>query len=264
MKRRIGLAALTVLDLAPTEQITVAAETGYDFVGLRLIPATAQERVHPWHEGGFVEGVCRRLADRGVPVLDVEIFRLDAAVDVAAFEPFIAAAARLGATQMLVAGADPEEGRLIENFGRLCDLALGYGLSANVEPMPWQPVDTVAKAKRMVDASARSNAGVLVDAIHFFRAKNDLTDLQRARMNYLQFCDAPADTPADMKEILRQARSDRLLPGEGGLDLHGLLRALPAGLPMALEIPQAGVPDPRLRARRALEATRKFLAQAAA
>lgn len=264
MKRRIGLAALTVLELPPVEQIVVAADAGYDFVGLRLIPATAQEKVHPWHENGFVEGIARRLADCGVPALDVEIFRLDPGVDVAAFEPFVAAAARLGASQMLVAGADPEEGRLVENFGRLCELAGKHGLSANIEPMPWLQVNTVARAKSVIDASAKSNAGVLVDAIHFFREKNVLTDLSCAKLNYMQLCDAPAAVPADMKEILRQARFDRLLPGEGGLDLRGLLNALPPGLPMGLEIPQAGVPDPRQRARRSLEATRKFLAQAGA
>jgi sugar phosphate isomerase/epimerase len=262
--RRIGLAALTVLELPPGEQIAVAAEAGYDFVGLRLIPATAEEKIHPWLEGGFVEEIARRLADGGVPALDVEIFRLDPAVDVAAFEPFMAAAARLGASQMLVAGADPDEGRLIENFGRLCDLAGQHGLSANIEPMPWQQVDTVAKAKRVLDASARNNAGLLVDAIHFFRGKNALADLSHAKLNYMQLCDAPAAVPADMKEILRQARFDRLIPGEGGLDLRGLLQALPPGLPMALEIPQAGVPDPRQRALRSLEATRSFLARVGA
>ena len=62
-----------------------------------------------------------------------------------------------------------------------------------------------------------------------------------------------------MQEIIRQARSDRLFPGEGGLDLTGLLRTLPAGLPLSLEIPYAK-PMPALeRARRALAATKAML-----
>lgn len=263
MQRRIGLAALTVLELPPAEQIAVAAEAGYDFVGLRLIPATPEETVHPWHEPGFAGGIGRCLADCGITVLDVEIFRLDPAVDIAAFEPFTAAAARLGAKQMLVACADPEESRLVENFSRLCDLAAGYGLSANIEPMPWQAVNTVAQAKRVLDASAKSNAGLLVDAIHFFRCRNALADLSRTRLNYMQLCDAPAAIPADMNEILRQARTDRLMPGEGGLDLRGLLRALPPDLPIGLETPYAR-PMPALeRARLALAATHKLLAELA-
>ena len=263
MQRRIGLAALTVLELPPAEQIAVAAEAGYDFVGLRLIPATPQETVRPWHEPGFVGEIGRCLTDRGIPVLDIEVFRLDSAVDIAAFEPFIAAGALLGAKQMLVAGADPEERRLVENFGRLCDLAAGYGLSANIEPMPWQAVNTVAQAKRVVEAAAKSNAAVLVDAIHFFRGKNALADLPHVKLNYLQLCDAPVAMPADMKEILRQARTDRLMPGEGGFDLRGLLRAVAPDLPIGLEIPYARpMPAPE-RAKRALAATRELLTEIA-
>ena len=36
---------------------------------------------------------------------------------------------------------------------------------------------------------------------------------------------------------MRQARGDRLFPGEGALDLEGLLHALPADLPVSVEIP---------------------------
>ena len=63
-----------------------------------------------------------------------------------------------------------------------------------------------------------------------------------------------------MQELIRQARGDRLFPGEGGLDLRGLLAALPHDLPMGLEIPHAGGLQPHERARRALQATRKLLA----
>lgn len=137
IQRLIGLAALTVLELPPAEQIAVAAKAGYDFVGLRLMRVTEEEQFYPWIEERFTSDIARRLADGGLKVLDVEVFRLDPAVDVQTFEPLMAAAARLGAAQMLVAGADPEQARLVDNFGRLCDLAAPYGLAANIEPMPW-------------------------------------------------------------------------------------------------------------------------------
>jgi sugar phosphate isomerase/epimerase len=65
-----------------------------------------------------------------------------------------------------------------------------------------------------------------------------------------------------MQEIIRQARSDRLMPGEGALDLPGLLRALPADLPLSLEIPYAKPMPPLERARRAREATLQVLERA--
>jgi sugar phosphate isomerase/epimerase len=62
-----------------------------------------------------------------------------------------------------------------------------------------------------------------------------------------------------MQEIIRQARSDRLFPGEGGLDLRGLMAALPAGIALSLEIPVAKEMKPLERARRALAATKAIL-----
>jgi len=62
-----------------------------------------------------------------------------------------------------------------------------------------------------------------------------------------------------MQELIRQARGDRLFPGEGGLDLKGLLAALPAGLPISVEIPHAKPMSPLERARRALAATQALL-----
>ena len=67
-----------------------------------------------------------------------------------------------------------------------------------------------------------------------------------------------------MDKILREARSDRLFPGEGEIDLIGLLSRLP-GLPVSLEVPadrlrDSGV-DASGRARMAIDATRTLLAR---
>jgi len=252
--RRIGLAALTCLELAPPELVSLAVATGYDFVGLRLIPVAGQ--VLPPFEMRELE---RRLADTGMKVLDVEVFRLDPESNVPAYEPMLATAQRLGATEILVHGADTEEARLVENFGRLCDVAARYRLNANLEPMPWVEVSTVAKAKRVLRAAGRNNAAHLPDPIHFYRADNRLAELKEVPNRYLQFCDARKERPTETAELIRQARGDRLFPGEGGLDLRGLLAALPDDLPMSLEIPHAGGLAPRERATRALQATRKLL-----
>jgi hypothetical protein len=40
-------------------------------------------------------------------------------------------------------------------------------------------------------------------------------------------------------ELLHTARAERLPPGAGGIDLVAFLRALPAGLPLGLEVPTA-------------------------
>jgi hypothetical protein len=60
---------------------------------------------------------------------------------------------------------------------------------------------------------------------------------------------APTDTPA----LIREARTGRLLPGEGVLPLNDLVAALPPGVPLAIEAPCRATADlPALeRARRA-------------
>lgn len=253
MTRAIGLAALTVLELPPPEQISAAAAAGYTHVGLRLIPVANQ--VLPAFDLREVE---RRLSDTGIRVLDVEVFRLAPETKVLEFEPAIATAARLRASELLVHGADPNEARLAESFASLCDLAARYGLAVNLEPMPWVDVSDVAKAKRVIAAAGRKNAAVLIDAIHFFRVDNRFDEIPK-KLNYMQLCDARAERPSDMQEIIRQARSDRLFPGEGELDLRGLMRALPDDLPISVEVPYARPMSPIERAKHAFSSTQRLL-----
>ena len=256
--RPIGLAALTVLELPHHDQVEVAAQCDYTHVGLRLAAVAGQ----PFSHALRLPEVESRLAGTGVRVLDVEVFRLGHQVDFDEFRPVLEAAGRLKASEILVHGADSDEARLVDRFGRLCDLAAPYGLNANIEPMPCVDTWSIAKALRVIDAAGRPNSALLVDAIHFSRAGEKLEALRAvppARLSYAQLCDAPAGVPADMPEIIRQARSDRRLPGEGGLDLRGLLAALPPDLPLSLEIPLARALPAREKARLAMEATRRLL-----
>ena len=68
-----------------------------------------------------------------------------------------------------------------------------------------------------------------------------------------------------MAEILRQARNERRFPGEGDCDLSGLLRCLPANLPLSLEIPTVKLLEQGVsglqRAQMAIDRTRELLAR---
>src|SRR3954447_14053909 len=97
----MGLAALTVLELPHHEQVSVAAQAGYSHVGLRLRPVTGQPYLFPID---MLE-IKARLANTGMKVLDVEVFRLAADTNVSEFEPVMALAAELAAQHLLVHGA---------------------------------------------------------------------------------------------------------------------------------------------------------------
>jgi sugar phosphate isomerase/epimerase len=241
MTRSLSLAALTVLELAPPDMVSCAAEAGYAMVGLRLVPPTATEPTYPMiGDTPMVREVARRLADTGVRVLDIEILKLAPETDVRAFLPVLETGARLGATEVLVASYDPDEARFTERFEALCDLGAPLGLAMNLEPMPWTNAPDLATAARLVARATRANGGIVIDPIHFDRAGNvpaDIAAVPASRLRYLQLCDAPAERPRDTEGLLHQARAERLMPGDGQLDLAGILRAVPPGIPIGIEIP---------------------------
>ncbi|MDB5918294.1 MAG: hypothetical protein JWR40_2528 [Massilia sp.] len=268
MTRPISLAALTVLELTPPEMVTCAFDAGYSHVGIRLLAATPTEPQYDLvGDTPLLREVERRLADTGVKVLDVEIFRISPGTCVSDFEAAIATAARLGAEQLLIAGNDPDEPRLVDSFAAFCELAAGYGLGASLEFMPWTDAKDLKQAARIVEATGQNNAGVLIDPFHLSRSRGrigDIAAIPRSRLHFMQFCDIPAAIPPTMDAILAEARAERLFPGEGELDLVGLLRAVPRNLPLSLEVPMhtlARTVGPTERARRALAATKRVLAQ---
>ncbi len=266
MTRAISLAALSVLDLTPPDMVSCAAEAGFSHVGLRLNPATPDEAHYPTiGDTTLIREVLARLADTGVKVLDVEILRLKPDTVVADFEAFMETGARLGARHVLIAGNDPDEARLSDNFARSCELAARFDLVADIEPMPWTDVRDIVQAERIMKAAGHDNCGILIDPIHFDRAASEIADIAAIppqRFRYMQLCDAPTERPTTTAGLLFQGRAERLLPGEGGLPLTDLLRALPAGIPLSVEIPQlalARTVGPFARAHRMREATQRLL-----
>jgi len=257
----IGLAALTVLELSPPDMVSCAAEAGFASIGLRLLPPTAEEVQHPMvGDTPLVRETARRLADTGIPVLDIELFRLKPDTNVEDYRAALETGARLGAREVLLAGNDPDEARLTDRFAKFCEIAHEYGMGASLEPMPWTDVRNFAQGARIAAAAGRDNADIVIDPIHFDRGGSraeEIAAVPPTRLRYMQLCDAPAERPTDTETLLHQARAERLMPGDGGLDLRGILRAVPLDLVLSLEIPMRTV----TRTMPALERTRLMLAK---
>jgi sugar phosphate isomerase/epimerase len=262
-----SLAALTALELAPPALIDVAAACGYDHVGLRLLPATPGGIAYPLMDDvASLRETIARLDATGVTVADLEVAAFRPNTDIAAFSAFFETGARLGARHILVAAYDPDLDRFADRFGEFCEAAAPYGLTADLEFMPWTSVPDLATANRIVERIGRANAGVLVDALHFDRSGSSVDDIARnpaGRLHYWQLCDGPAERPATTEEMMRAARTERMFPGEGGIDLVSLARAMPGDIAISLEVPTvelAKTMDARARAQRALDAARRVIA----
>jgi len=200
MSRPISLAHLTVLDATPPELISVAAAAGFRTVGIRLT-ATPSVGVPPYDilsEGPVLRETLRRMADTGVNVLDTEFLRFEPDRPVGVPDGFLEVSARLGAKNVLVMSAEPEEARTIERFSELCDRAAQYGLQVGLEFAIYTGVRTLAHAASILAKAGRPNASILIDALHFSRSgglPEHVKQVDPRLLRYAQICDASADMP---------------------------------------------------------------------
>jgi sugar phosphate isomerase/epimerase len=126
----------------------------------------------------------------------------------------------------------------------MCEVMKPFGMSADLEFMPWTAVKDAKSALRIVQgAGMPANAGILVDALHFGRSTTTLDDIRaipRELLHYAQICDAQAGLNFSTEQMIHTARCERLLPGDGNIDVQGLFDALPADLPVSVEVVNFG------------------------
>jgi len=264
----LSLAHLTVLEASPTQLTILAARAGYAFVGLRLIPVTPSET--PWpliSSRAMLRETKRALADNGVGVLDVELVRLTPDLDVADLEGLLETAAELGARHVLTQVHDGDFVRAGEKYAALCDRAVGFGLTCDLEFLPWTDMRDVGDAMTFLNAVNHDHGGLCIDTLHLARSGSppEIIDAIPPRwLHFAQICDAPAKAPQTREGLIEAARGERLWPGQGGLPLRAVIERLPPGAPLALEIPNRELAlkmPAEARVRGAAEAARALLAE---
>ncbi len=269
MGYRFSLAYLTVFDATPPEAIKIAAQCGYTHVGVRLLPASTEGPFPLLSDNALLAETKAVMADTGVKVADIEIIRIGEHFNPAATEAFLARGAELGASNILVAGDDEDYHRCTDNYAKFCQLAAQYGMTADLEFMPWTKVPDLTAAKQIVEQANQPNAGILIDALHFDRSSTTLEQiatLDPSLIHYVQFCDGLKEYDPAHEQLIAIARGQRLNPGEGGIDLKGLLNVIPKDTVLSLEIPhleRARIFTPLERARAAMDAIKLLIEEAA-
>jgi len=247
MQHDYSLAHLTVLSLPPPQVVEVAARTGYRYVGLRMTRVTPDEVLYDLaRDRALMRETKARLAATGVAVHDVELFRMDPALGPDDFVSELEATAELGARHIIAQLPDPDCERATARFAKLCDLAKPLGIFVSLEFPHWTETGNLAAATKVVRAVNRTNAGILVDMLHFARSDSSLDELAKLPREWLRFahvCDAAKEVPPTMAGIIRTARDERQFPGEGGIDVRGILACMPQEIPYALEIPRVALTE---------------------
>ena len=268
MSHAFSLAHLSALELTPPELVMVAGEAGYDYVGLRLVAVTPGGAAWDVRNDRRMLAMTRACMNAtGVGVLDVELARLEPETDVETFRACLEGGAELGAKHVLTQADDPDLSRLTDRYAALCEMAAPLGLSCDIEFIPWLRTRTLADAAALVRAAGQPNGGIMIDTLHFARAgcrPEEIEAIPPEWLRYMQLCDAPLRGPPSLEGLLYAAREERLFPGEGELDLVGVLSRLPKDIPIAIEIPTetlAFTAPPEERARLAREASLRVLAR---
>ena len=242
-RHHYSLAHLTALSLSPPELVDAAAAAGYRYVGLRMTKVTAEEPHYPLtYDPALMRATKTHLAATGIEVLDIELARFTSGDSPRDYLRFLEAGAELGARHVITQLPDSDFSRKTDRFAELCQLALPLGLTVDLEFPSWTETPNLTEATRVLRAADQPNAGLLIDLLHFARSGSSVEDLRELPpewFHYVHVCDAPGEIPTTTAGLIHTARFERLFPGEGDIDMLGILAALPAGIPYALEIPRA-------------------------
>lgn len=264
MTRQFSLAHLTVLGCPPPEAIHIAADAGYDFVSLRIIPL-GEPSYDLGRDAALLSATKTALADTGLPVLDIELARILPDLDCNDYKPAFAAAAELGAKHVISSVWTPDHVFATEKLAELCDMAAPLGLTINLEYLPFVPIDRFGDIVAIQRAVGRANCGLLIDALYSTAYDPaELDPLPHHLFNFVHIADGPNPLPTmGSPEMFKVVREGRLYVGEGEIDVAGVLRRLPK-VPISIESPNAAMVKElgyAGHAQRCLEKARRYVAE---
>ena len=136
----------------------------------------------------------------------------------------------------------------------------------HLEFLPWSRIPDLETAWQIVRGADQANGGIGLDVWHDFRGSPDdrlLRTIPGDRILAVQLSDAPALAEPD---LVQATLHDRLLPGDGELDLAAVLAALEhngAQCPIGVEVfsDALGALPPSEVARLAGDSARRVLAR---
>ena len=209
--------------------IQVEAAKAAGFAGLSLWRLHAEAAVSAERSPEAIRDMVLGAGLR-VPIVEAMMpwDRTDYGAAMTDIDPFFDLAEAYGAHQILSVTMSKEPLEIAAAARRLreiCERAAERALEIVIEFLPWSGIPTLETAWQIIESSGAANAGLLIDAWHWQRQPNGpqpdvLRGIPGDRIKIFQICDAAAVPQSDpMTECL----FDRKLPGEGGVDLVGLI-----------------------------------------
>jgi sugar phosphate isomerase/epimerase len=237
---RISLASGVLPEFGPVETIRAAMTGRFDAVGLWVEPEN-------W-TATTIRDAKSALRDSRLELLDVEVIWIKPDSDMAMHKRSIDIGAELGARNILCVSSDPDMGATAARLAELCEHAVPSGMRVALEFGIFTEVKDLTMAMAVLDTVAHPLRALLIDPIHVDRSGSTAAQIAmvpRALLPYAQFCDASAKrpNPDDFDAVITDAIDLRLQCGEGVLPLTAILDAMPANIPLSIELRSKALRD---------------------
>ena len=244
MKRKYSLAHLTVLSCPPPEMIYIAKMAGYDYVGIR--PIFCNFPGEPNYELAKKKDLLiktkQALDDTGIEIFDIELARVAQGIDVKQYEPAVEVSAELGAKHIISSIWTPDKDFYLEQFAKLCDIAVQYGMSVDLEFVTWAEVRDLNEAMEVLNTVKRKNVGIMLDTFHAHNsrvASSELDNVPEEWFHFAHICDGPVNIPDEKEALINIGRSAREYVGHGVIDIASYINKMPESTVLSIELPHA-------------------------
>lgn len=257
MSRPLGIDFISVFGMPPLPFAALAAELGCRQISIGLSPITVNPHGYPaWSmrdDAALRRDFRQALDDHGISLSVGEAFLIRPGAEIADAAGDLDRMREIGVPQVNVLALEPDWPRAITELARFTDMAAERGMGATLELMPGMPIGPLDRALAALREVGKPSLRLLLDSMHLYRsgaATADIAAIDPAVIGHVQLCDVPKTSSLPYGE---EARHHRLPPGEGTLPLRDFIAALPANLPIGLEIPmlakaEAGIgPHERLK-----------------
>ncbi len=211
------------------EKVRLAGEAGYG--GIEIWINDVYEFVG---RGGEVRDLEKAIADQGLIVPCTIAARLwgDAPEEeyplmLEEVKRRMELAARLGSPYIVATPPryECDLGQVVDRYRDLLDIGRQTGVRPTFEYISFfRSVNNLPDAWRVVEQADDPDATLILDAFHNFNSASTLDDLRAipvARISHYHIDDARRDKPA-----LQQTDPDRVMPGDGAIDLAGEIEVL--------------------------------------
>ena len=184
-------------------------------------------------------GIKSTLRSTGLRLSNISAFHLYPDISLEQLLPVIEVSAELGADYIVACSYHDEPQQAIDFLGQYSEVAADHDLRLALEVVSYSSCNTLTKAEHIIGKVNSPALGYMLDVLHLTRGGSDLRHIERiptSQICFAQVCDALAVLPEHV-DAATEAKSMRLYPGEGALDLERFISTMDVSIELEIEVP---------------------------